>query len=487
MHFQEQIAAASLALALAVVAPAASAAVDAAGVLRRAAAAMGASDLKSIGFAGSGTGATFGQAFTPGGPWPKLNYSSFARLADYENGVLRETFARSRAEPTGGGAVPLTGEQRLTTFVHGASAWNLAGPVPTPAPVALNSRIHDLWTTPHGIIRAALKHKATLTWRTLEGKEYAAVSFVEPGRFKATALIDENFFVAQVDARVPHPVLGDTAILTTYAEYRDHGGVKFPARIRQSAAGLPVLDIEVKEVQVNPPTDIRAPDVVRAATERVAVDKAAEGVWYLTGGSHHSVAIEMQDHLIVVESPLYDGRTAAMLEAAGKLVPGKTVRYLVNSHPHFDHAGGLRTAAAAGVTLVVHARTKPYLQKVFANPNRISPDLLAQSGRKAKFLAVEGKHVFKDATRSVEIHEIKDGVHSNAFLMVYLPAEKLLVEADAFTPPAPGAKPPAQPNANHVNLADNIERLRLAVERIVPLHGRIVPLADLYEAIGRKP
>ena len=36
-----------------------------------------------------------------------------------------------------------------------------------------------------------------------------------------------------------------------------------------------------------------------------------------------------------------------------------------------------------------------------------------------------------------------------------------------------------------VNLADNVARLGLAVDRLLPLHGRMVPLAELHEAIGR--
>ena len=69
--------------------------------------------------------------------------------------------------------------------------------------------------------------------------------------------------------------------------------------------------------------------------------------------------------------------------------------------------------------------------------------------------------------------------------MVHLPKEKILIEADAYTPLAPGAAPPATPNANNVNLIANIERLKLAVDRIAPLHGRVVPLADLYTTASR--
>ncbi len=466
-------------------APSAAQAQDAESVLRRASSAMGADKVKTIRFAGSGTGATFGQAYKPGAAWPKLNYSNFARVADYENGALREDWSRSRGEPTGGGATPLSGEQTLTTYVNGNYAWNVAGPTPAPAPVALTSRIADLWTTPHGVIKAALKNKATVRWVPQGGKEVTQVSFTEPGRFTAVVTLDDHYLVQKVDARVPSPVLGDSMVSTTYSDYRDFNGVKFPMRMQQSGGGFPVLDVAIKDVQVNPAAEMLVPDTVRAATERVTTEKAADGVWYLGGGSHHSVAIEMKDHLIVVESPLYDGRAAAMLEVAGKLVPGKAVRYAINSHDHFDHAGGLRAAVAHGATLVVHADAKPYFERAMANPSRIQPDLLAKSGKKAKVIGVSGKRVFTDGKRNVEVHAFKDSVHSNAFLMVYLPAEKLLVEADAFTPPAPNAPPPKPANGNNVNLADNITRLNLQVDRILPLHGRIVPMAELNRAIGR--
>jgi hypothetical protein len=100
---------------------------------------------------------------------------------------------------------------------------------------------------------------------------------------------------------------------------------------------------------------------------------------------------------------------------------------------------------------------------------------------------VADKAVLADATRSVELHRIAGSVHNDSILMVYLPKEKLLIEADAYTPLPPNTPPPATPNPNNVNLIDNIERLRLAVDRILPLHGRVVPLAELYTTAGRPP
>ena len=95
------------------------------------------------------------------------------------------------------------------------------------------------------------------------------------------------------------------------------------------------------------------------------------------------------------------------------------------------------------------------------------------------------KRVLSDATRTVELHLIKDTMHGDGIIMAYLPKEKLLVEADVYTPAAPNAPRPAQPNPNNVSLNDNIERLNLAVDQILPLHGRKVGLAEFRAWIGK--
>ena len=457
-------------------------------VLQRANAAMGAIGLRSISYAGAGSGATFGQAFEAGTAWPKISYSSFSRVADYENGALREDAARSRAEPTGGGAVPLMGmgEQRTTGMLRGTWSWNMAGPAPVPAPVALDVRIHDLWTTPHGVIKAAMSHNPSISMRSEGGRSLSAVSFAVPGRFRATALINADGLVEQVESVHPHPVSGDTASVIRYSDYRDVGGVKFPMRILQSLAGYPVLDLAVNEVQLNSAASFDVPALVSGATERVVPEQAAAGVWFLAGGSHNSVALDMGDHMMVVETPLYDGRSVAVLAEAKKLGNGKPVRYVVNSHHHFDHSGGLRAAVAEGATLVTSELARPYFERTLANPNRINPDAMEKSGRTASVTGVAGKRSFTGGGRVVDVHYIDGNVHAQGFLMVYLPREKILIQADAYTPGAPNTPAPAVPNALHLNLVQNIERLGLQVERILPLHGRMVPMSDLLAMVGRR-
>ena len=456
--------------------------------LQRANTAMGGGALKSISFAGSGTGATFGQAFVAGQAWPKIAYSSFSRVADYENAAFREDAARSRAEPNGGGAVPLmgTGEQRTTGLMRGASAWNMVGPAPVPAPVAYDMRVHDLWTTPHGVIKAAMANNATAAIRMMDGKAMTAVSFAVPGQYKATALINAAGMVEQIDSVIPHPVSGDTASTIVFSDYKETGGVKFPMRIRQSMGGFAVLDLAVNDVKTNAAAAIEVPALVAAFVERPVATKAAEGVWFLAGGSHNSVAIEMKDHLMVVESPLYDGRAVPTLQEAKKVAGNKPIRFVVNSHHHFDHAGGLRSAVAEGATLVTSELARPFFESTMANPNSIKPDAMQTSGKKAVVTGVSGKRTFTDGDRVVEVYYIDDSVHAKGFLMVYLPKEKILIEADAYTPGAPNTPAPAVPNALHVNLVQNMERLKLDVAQILPLHGRVVSVGELYTAIGKK-
>lgn len=451
--------------------------------LARAAKAMGADSVKTLRYTGDGLGYTYGQAYRPGMAWPRIKIESVTRTINYDTGSMQQEIAFTRNEPLGGGGYPHTGLARNNEFLSGQFAWNQPAAGPAPGPRFLADRVHQLWITPHGVIKAAQRNNARVR---ADGRGGAAIAFAEPGRFFATAFVDPQGLVQRVDSLTTDPVLGETSAVTTYSEYRDYGGVKFPTRIRQSQGGHPVLDLTVREVQPNAPAAIQVPDAVRNFTERVTVDKVADGIWFIAGGSHNSVLIEMKDHVVLVEAPLNDGRMIPVLAEVKKLAGGKPIRYVINSHSHFDHSGGLRAVVAEGATVVTQAQNQAYFQRAFTTPNRIAPDRLTQSGKKPSFLAVGKKHTLTDGARRIDLYHVDDSHHTDTFLLVHLPKERLLIEADSFTPSPPNTPPPATPNANHVNLIENLDRLKLDVDRILPLHGRVVPLADLYATAGVK-
>jgi glyoxylase-like metal-dependent hydrolase (beta-lactamase superfamily II) len=469
-------------VALLLFSPAPGGAQDARATLAAAAKAMGADTLKSIEYSGGGTMFALGQSATPGQAWPRANVKAFTRSVNYETASLRDEIVRTQAEnpPRGGGGQPIRGEQRLSLHLSGDHAWSVTPQAAAPAPIALAERQMQLWTTPHGVLKAALAHGGTAQGRT--------IAFAVPGRMKVRAALNDASLVERVEAVTHNAVLGDLTVEVTYADYKDFGGVKFPTRIRQSAGGHPTLDLGVTDVKPNIAVDIQAPEAVRqtaaAVYGRIATQMVADGVWYLTGGSHHSVVIEMKDHLVLVEAPLNDERALAVLAEARSLAPGKPVRYVVASHHHFDHAGGLRAAAGDGVTVIAHESARAYLERALAAPATVQPDHAARSGRKPVVEGVADGRVLTDGTRSVEIHHIAGNGHADSLLMVYLPRERLLSQADVFSPPPAGTAPPMPPSPYTVNLVDNLKRLNLVVDRILPIHGRLVPIADLHTAVG---
>jgi len=444
-------------------------------------------DPKSLQYTASGTLWQLGQSPYPGAPWPRFNIKSQTRTVNYDTVSMRDEVVRTQGEnpPRGGGVQPIIGEQRQILLLSGTHAWNQAGENVVPAPAAVADRLQQLWLTPHGVLKAAMAHKATVKAQTAGGKKMTVISFAVPGQLKVKALVNGKNLIEKVEAWSPNPVLGDMLTETTYTDYKDFGGVQFPTKITQKQGGFPTLELTVSEVKPNAPVDLQLPDNVRQAGVQVKTDKVTDGVWYLTGGSHHSVLVEMQDHLVVIEGPQDDARAMAVIAEVKKTVPNKPIKYVVNSHHHFDHAGGLGAFVAEGATIITHDVNKGFFERSFAAPRTIQPDKLAQAHKKATIEGIKDKHVLSDATRTIEIYHIKGNAHHDGLIMAYLPKEKLLVEADAYTPTPPTAPPPAQPNPFSVNLYENIERLNLAVDQILPLHGRIVPLAELQKAIGK--
>jgi glyoxylase-like metal-dependent hydrolase (beta-lactamase superfamily II) len=153
---------------------------------------------------------------------------------------------------------------------------------------------------------------------------------------------------------------------------------------------------------------------------------------------------------------------------------------------HFDHSGGLRTLVAEGATVVTLQANQPYYEQAWAAPRTLNPDRLSVSGKAAQFETFSGRKVLSDGRRSIEVIEIAGSGHNDAFALVWLPAEKVLVEADAYTPVAANAPVATPANPYTVNLYQHIQRLGLDVGQIAALHGpRVATLADLRAAVAK--
>jgi glyoxylase-like metal-dependent hydrolase (beta-lactamase superfamily II) len=456
--------------------------------LQEAAVLLGAETTKRIEFSGTGHWFQFGQAPSATLPWPQFDVSKYVADIDYEKAGSRLQITRIQADDPKRRR-PAPSPQWIDQYVLGKLAWSvpptIARQAPISQPAAVEERQAEIWATPQGFVKAALSNNAA----SKPQKGGVEISFTVDGKYRYVGTINANNEVERVQTWIDTPVLGDTPVETSYTDYKDFGGVRFPGQILRSQGGHPVLAVKVAEVKANPDVSISVPPSVEnghPAPITVKVDKLAEGVFYLTGGTHHSVAIEQKDHVVLVEAPLNEARSLALIAKVTETIPGKPIKYLVNTHIHFDHSGGLRTFVEADATIVTHKLNEPYYKKAWAAPRTLNPDRLASSKKPAKFETFDDKHVLNDGSRTIEIYSINGSGHNDGFALVYLPAEKVLVEADAFTPTAADAPLPASPNPYSVNLNENIRRLKLDVDKIAALHGpRVVRHADLLAAIGQ--
>jgi glyoxylase-like metal-dependent hydrolase (beta-lactamase superfamily II) len=475
--------------------------------LKAAADAIGASTIKRLHISAIGSSYSVGQSPNPTEPWPRVAVKSYDAVIDYESASMRVDMVRVQgAVPPRGGGQPFTGEQRQIQVVSGFDAWNAPPPpdAPQPQPGSAVERMQQIWLTPHGFLKGAIANHATAK-SVPNGTEVsfslgcgAGVKACVPSTF--TGLINPKNQVERVQTWIDNPVLGDMLVEATYTDYETAGALSFPMHIAQKQGGHPSLELWVSNVQSNAPVDITVPAAVRGAAlppVRVEAQKIAEGVYYLTGGSHHSVAIDMGDQIALVEAPLDEARSLAVIDRVKDTIPGKPIGVVVNTHHHFDHAGGLRTFVDEGATILTHQVNRPYYETAWAAPRTLHPDRLARSGKPAMFQTFTDKDVLKGTKRTIEVHRIANSPHDDGFAMVYLPADKILIEADAYTPAAEAPPVPASPAATAsappqpvspttVNLYENIRRLKLDVERIAALHGpRLSTMEDLAKAIGR--
>src|SRR2546427_4698504 len=215
--------------------------------------AMGAANLNSIEYSGSGELFGFGQAYIPGERWPRFIQRSYNIAINYQTPAMRMNTVRSQGEypPRGGAAQPVGADQRTIQVVSGKNAWTEGGAQPNPNPNAVGDRLRQLWTTPHGVVKAAMANGGKL-----EGN---VITFKFDDREVKATVNDQNL-VQKVSFLSTNEVVGDFADEIAYSDYADFNGVKFPTHIVETQAGFPILDVRINEVKPNVAVTLEGPE-----------------------------------------------------------------------------------------------------------------------------------------------------------------------------------------------------------------------------------
>jgi glyoxylase-like metal-dependent hydrolase (beta-lactamase superfamily II) len=455
---------------------------DAKAVIDNASKTLGVTTLKTVQYSATGFDFALGQAANPSLPWPRFINKSYTRTINFESPASQVDRVRVQAEnpPRGGGQQPIQGEQKQsqTIVVAADTPW---------------AQQLEIWMMPHGFLRAAATRNPTLETRTVDGVRYSVVSFAGDNKARVSGYINPQGQVARVETLIDNAFLGDMPIEAIYSDYKDIGGAQFPMHIIQKQGGHPTFDLTLSEAKANVPAAIQAAPPAGpppSTAQATPSEKLGDGVFLITGG-YAVIAIDFKDHITLIECGQSEARALAVIAEAKRLIPNKPIRYLVNTHSHIDHSSGLRGFVAEGTTILTHELNKAYLEKTLSTPHTLNPDKAQQNGKRPVVEGVGDKRVLTDGSRTVELHRLQNFGHHDGTLVAYFPKEKVLLEADAYNPQPTTAKPPSPPSPYNVSLLDNIDRLKLDVQRIVPVHypadNRVVMLDEVKRWVGRAP
>jgi glyoxylase-like metal-dependent hydrolase (beta-lactamase superfamily II) len=503
--------------------------VDPAPILAAAAREIGEAGFRCVTFAGTAYGGAVGQTYenAVNVDWPRIDaLNNYTRSIDWEAGTSVETFDRKPGlNPAswkyGLGwqdGTPTQQSLRQTHIVNGKHAWHIDGDGP-PVAVAPELAEHyqlDLWLNPPGFLKAArlpgANPVALWRWEQLEKgrdgnvvvpEKVYVVAITMLGKYRVDATINSKNQITRIKTTVSEPALGDFNIEQESTDQQAFGSVKWPIAwhshhgwddnwqfYRQSTGhnGYGGKFPTVTPNQCGPP--VAVPDAVMNASHPpppVIVEKMAEGVHLLGGGAANSYMVEFANFVAVFEAPTSEERSLAVIDTIAKLAPGKPIRFVVVSHPHFDHIGGVRAYLHIGSTFVTHMKNLAFLNRDVLNyePRTVKPDIVSrwpptEVSEGYNHEAVQENYVITDNRRILRVYYVQPLRHVEGMLMAYLPAERIAFEADLFDTHEP---PRAAQLPSMRVLANQVERMQLDVATVAPVHGKPVPWKEFQAAL----
>ena len=498
-------------------------------LLAAAAEEIGEANLRCITFSGNGYSGAVGQTFenAVNVDWPRIGgLNNYTRSIDWETRTSVETFDREAGISPAAwkygvgweGGTPTQTETRQTHVVSGDKAWHIDGdgePVAVPPDLAELYQL-DLWLNPPGFIKAARLPGAdpVAFWRWEQIEKGRDGNVVRPekmhvvaitmfGKYRVDATINPQNQIQRIKTTVNVPALGDFNIEHESTEQLTFGDVKWPVawhshhgwddnwQFYRRSTGHNGYGGRFPDVQPNvcPDPGPVPPAVAEASFEtEVTVTEMADGVYLLGGSPANSYMVEFDEFVAVFEAPGNEERSLAVIEEIVRLAPGKPIRWVITSHPHFDHIGGLRTYLHIGSTVVTHMINLDFLNTdvLVYEPRTVEPDIVSmwpptELSEGYNYEAVQENYVITDNSRILRVYYVQPLQHVSGMLMAYLPEEGIAFEADLFDthePPRPAQLPAMR------SFYNQIERMGLEVSTVAPVHGQPVPWSEFVAALN---
>jgi len=504
-------------------------------VLQAASAAIGEDRLQCVAISGTAYTGMVGQQRLNGYEvdWPRGEpLQNYSRIIDWDNVRMVETFDRAPGNNPASwkyglgwqGGTPLQQQTRQRFSLNSSFAWHQDGENGTPVAASTDDAERwqlDMWLTPHGFLKAArlpgANPRATWRWElgemgrdgaTVSPQKVTIVSITLLDKYRVDATINSQNLLQRIHTWVPDPVLGDTNYEHEFSndEYIDIGdGIRFPTiwhhhtgwddnyQAQSINAGHNAFGGTQADIVANQcPGQVPVPASVRSAesSERVTMEPIGNGIYLAGGSSHNSIVVEFEDYIAVVEAPLNERRNLAVIDEIIRVIPDKPIRFLVNTHQHHDHIGGLRTYMHIGATIITHWKNYDFYTNDVLNyaPRTLDPDMISlwpptELAEGYQYETVRENYVLTDEVRGMHISYLHPLQHVEGMLVAYLPDEKMLIQADVINGPGSSAADTHIDPAGAGSLVNHVRRLGLDVQTVVPIHGEPVSWEDVLSEL----
>jgi glyoxylase-like metal-dependent hydrolase (beta-lactamase superfamily II) len=204
----------------------------------------------------------------------------------------------------------------------------------------------------------------------------------------------------------------------------------------------------------------------------------APNVQMVQGGGANNLIVNMKDGLAVVDAPTDEGQSKWVIDAAKAKYPGKPIKYLVLTHHHMDHTGGMRAFAAEGATVIVPSPDKAYFEQVIKAPHTLEPDAQQKAMKPATVQEVKDSFSIKDDTAEINLYNIPNP-HVDGYLLIHVVKDNILWVTDLISPRGPIGRNPAT-----VAVGDALRKHNITGATIAGGHGTTAKQADIAQALA---
>ncbi|HET7886344.1 MAG TPA: MBL fold metallo-hydrolase [Bradyrhizobium sp.] len=360
---------------------------------------------------------------------------------------------------------------------------------------------------------------AALPDEAVDGKTLSVVSYKDDDA-EWLVLFGDDGLPARIRTVDADGVWGDSNYDMILSDWREVDGVRLAFERSFTLNGHEVQHISIEEIVLNPvlgadlfripkivaetaakqkaPEQVNYQWMLRRAnwgsfidTDQLAFDPAVvpaniwtqvkPGIWHITGGSHHTLVVEMKDYLVAFDAPIANEMSRMTIAEAARRFPGKSFKYLVLTHHHMDHVNGARAFAARGADLVFPSGDRQYFAAQMRAPNRVRNDELWQKPREVGLIEVSEKTTLTDGMRRIDLYVINNS-HARSSLVAVIPDADFGWVVDLWSPTRdiPGAL------ASHREFVAGLRKFGVMPTLWAGGHGTgAAPIKPLLEALEK--